>query len=102
MEANFKGALDDLRVYPRPLTNVEVNAWAQSSFHAANMITSGAGVALGQWTASVPGGLEGVYRLDARGRDMNGLSDLTNVGNEQWLGLVDSAGPAGRYLFQNQ
>jgi subtilisin-like proprotein convertase family protein len=91
--APFNGSLDDVRVYPRALSLEEVNAWMLSSFRAASMTTAGAGVPLGAWNAIVPIGLEGVYQLNARGRDMNGLRDLTNLGNEQWLGLVDSLAP---------
>ena len=89
----FQGLLDDVRVYPNALTSLEVNALAQTGFRSALVAPTGAGVTAGTWIMTPPAGLEGLYRLDVRGKDVNGLIDLTNLGNSQWTGMVDSLAP---------
>ncbi|MBP7689261.1 MAG: discoidin domain-containing protein, partial [Thermoflexales bacterium] len=89
----FQGQLDEVRVYPVALPADEVNALAQTGFRSATVTSTGAGVTASTWTLTPPAGLEGLYRLDVRGKDANGLVDLTNLGNNQWTGAVDTLAP---------
>ncbi len=68
----FRGRLDEVRIWPRALSAIEVAALATNGFRPAELAESGAGVAGTDWTAGIPAGLEGAYRLDLRGQDDGG------------------------------
>jgi hypothetical protein len=88
--AYFRGRLDDVRIYPRALSPLEVQELAQTGWQTATLAESGADVYVTDWTASVPQGLEGAYRLDLRGTDLAGND---RVIASAWRGNVDTLAP---------
>ncbi len=86
----FRGRLDEARIWPRPLSAIEVAALAADGFRPAELAERGAGVVETGWTAHVPAGLEGAYRLDLRGQDEGGLG-TPRLG--VWDGGVDTLAP---------
>jgi len=91
--APFAGRLDEARIYPRALSAAEVQALYQSAWQGAPASPGGAGVTLGTWTAQVPAGLEGAYRLDLRGQDVAGHLDTSAETQGWWQGEVDTLAP---------
>ncbi|HSN74427.1 MAG TPA: CARDB domain-containing protein, partial [Anaerolineae bacterium] len=87
----FQGRLDDVRLWARDLSAVEVQALAAGGYRSAHLAPGGDGAPVAQWTASVPAGLEGAYRLDLRGQDAVGHSGPANLA--AWQGDVDTLGP---------
>ncbi len=62
--------------------------------HRQNAIlVTGSGTDLATWTAQVPAGLEGPYRLDVRGMDAAGHKDVHRGMRTQWMGQVDTLAP---------
>ncbi len=87
---SFQGGLDEIMVFPRALSRLEVAALAGTGWSNAQLAGSGAETT---WSANVPVGMEGMYQLGARGLDSNahfktGLETLN-----QWDGVVDSLAP---------
>ncbi len=87
----FDGALDDVRIYPRALSALEIQALAASGWQAASLI--GAGTRFAVWDAQPPSGLEGSYRFDVRGQDCYGLVDTSVRSQGAWRGEVDTLAP---------
>ncbi len=87
----FRGRLDEARIWPRPLSAVEIAALAAEGFRPAELAGSGAGVVETGWTAGAPAGLEGSYRLDLRGQDAAGHAGAPRLG--AWEGGVDTLAP---------
>ncbi len=71
----FNGALDDVRIYPRPLNQAEITDLNNARWRQANVDGS-------QWMLGVPAGLEGMYRLD--------LSAVDNAGHTSFNDQVAS------------
>jgi subtilisin-like proprotein convertase family protein len=86
----FDGALDDVRIYPRPLDPLEVQALYQSGWQTVTLPYPGNGVL---WDALPPSGVEGPYRLDLRGQDCWGLVDYSPRSQGAWRGEVDTLAP---------
>ena len=86
----YRGAIDDLRIYPRALSELEAHSLYAAGWQAAKLSSSGAGVALADWQASVPGGLEGTYRLELRAADTNGVFSQPKAA---WQGELDTLDP---------
>lgn len=95
----WNGALDDVRVYLRPLDlwstyqhlpeTPEIRGLA-GGYRSATLSGAGGGSIQARWTITTPMGLEGFYRLDARAQDANGqVSQKTGV----WSGMVDTLAP---------
>jgi len=89
----FGGMVDGLQVYPYALSATEATALAQSKFRTVTATPNGANISMGNWSANAPAGLEGLYQLAMRGKDANGLIDLTSLGGNQWSGMVDTLAP---------
>ncbi len=95
----FRGRVDDVRVYPRALSELEVASLHNNGWRAAALV-SGAGTSRADWTAQVPTGLEGPYRIDLRGRDAAGHVNAGTTypgadggGRGAWQGDVDTLAP---------
>ncbi len=79
--------VDDLRVYKRPLPDLEVAALAQARWQPVPELDP----RRGEWFSRVPGGLEGFYGVSARGRDR--LGNVDPEPKAAWRGYVDSLAP---------
>ncbi len=91
-DLNFAGDMDDVRIYPRALSALEIHALAASGWQAvANL--NGAGTRFAVWDTQPPLGLEGSYRFDVRGEDCNGLVDTSVRSQGAWRGEVDTLAP---------
>jgi hypothetical protein len=91
--AFFRGGIDEVQVYARPLQQLEVAALVASGWQAASLASSGAGVTDAGWTFGVPQGLEGFYRLDLRGVDAAGFEDPLGGAARVWNGPIDTLAP---------
>ncbi|MFN8497212.1 MAG: LamG-like jellyroll fold domain-containing protein [Anaerolineae bacterium] len=94
----FAGSLDDVRIYPRGVSDLEVAALYGSAWQPATIAQSGA--ALTTWSATPPVGLEGFYRLDLRGQDALGNADNTSGSRNVWGGPLDTLAPRVSYTQQ--
>ncbi len=87
----YDGALDDVRIYPRALSALEIQALAAGGWRTAALPEgTGNGVV---WTAQPPSGLEGSYRFDIRSEDCTGLIDTSIHSQGAWRGEVDTLAP---------
>ncbi|NOZ79186.1 MAG: hypothetical protein GXP48_08435, partial [Acidobacteria bacterium] len=89
----YVGNLDDIRIYPRALSDEEVKALYQSGWQAAQTSPHGDGVNSADWSMAVPSGLEGSYRLDLRGWDVGGHFDTAASTENVWNGNIDTLAP---------
>ncbi len=89
--AYWQGRLDDVRIYPRALSEQEINALYQSRWRETTLVPAGGEVA--EWSVTPPAGLEGSYRLDLRGRDAAGHVDNAVESRGVWRGEVDTLAP---------
>jgi hypothetical protein len=89
----FRGWLDDLRIYPRALAPLEVQALYRQAWQSATVAPSGPGVESSTWSAAPPVGLEGYYALDLRGVDVDGNTGGAGQDPHAWRGSVDSLAP---------
>ncbi len=87
------GQLDDFIVYPRVLLPIEVAELAQRGWQTSTLSQSGAGVSFARWSADLPAGLEGAYRIDVRGSDVLGQEDTRVQSLGQWQGTIDTLAP---------
>jgi len=88
--ATYRGRIDDVIVYPRALSALEVQAQYAARWRSATTMPNGSGVALSDWNTTLPAGLEGSYRLDLRAADTNGATSDPETG---WQGEVDTLAP---------
>ncbi|HHS98157.1 MAG TPA: hypothetical protein ENK08_09760, partial [Chloroflexi bacterium] len=89
--AYWQGRLDDVRIYPRALSEQEINALYQSRWRETTVAPAGGELA--SWTDAPPAGLEGSYRLDLRGWDAAGHVDNSVESRGVWRGEVDTLAP---------
>jgi hypothetical protein len=89
---HFDGLMDDVRVYPRALAELEVKALCDSAWREATLVDVGAGADRKGWSLPVPDGLEGNYRIDLRAWDAFGNVDSAQ-GRRAWEGPIDSLAP---------
>ncbi|MBN1180206.1 MAG: tandem-95 repeat protein [Anaerolineae bacterium] len=89
----FAGRVDEVRVYPRALSATEVAALNENRWRAASLSASGAGAEQATWTAQVPAGLEGDYRVDLRGQDTANHTDNSGSSLGVWAPTVDTLAP---------
>jgi subtilase family serine protease/subtilisin-like proprotein convertase family protein len=87
----FKGLIDDLLIYPRALQPLEVQALFAGNWKNAATTPTGSGITQADWTAVVPAGIEGTYRLDLRDRDVAG--HVSNPEAGIWQGEIDTLDP---------
>lgn len=87
---SFAGSIDDVKIYTRPLADIEITAMARAGWRSAALDSS-------TWTAQVMPGLEGPYRVDVRGWDTFGHYSTGWDVNHQWSGVVDTLSP--RFSF---
>lgn len=87
-------ALDDLKVYQRPLPALEVAAMARERWWPAADFDARRGT----WFARVPDALEGFYDVLSRGRDL--LGNVDEEPKAVWTGYVDSLAPR-RLAFES-
>jgi hypothetical protein len=85
----FKGALDEVGLYPRALSAAEVKALYDRRWRAGAVAQKGAPAST--WSAQVPGGLEGSYEIDLRGADQLGQWGTGDA--NRWFGMIDTLGP---------
>jgi subtilisin-like proprotein convertase family protein len=88
---DYAGALDDVRIYPRALDALEVQALYLSGWRSA-LLPNGTGNGV-LWNAQPPTGIEGTYRLDLRGQDGLGSLDYSSRSQGAWRGEVDTLAP---------
>jgi subtilisin-like proprotein convertase family protein len=87
----FTGDLDDVRLYPRPLSTGELaSEFSLAPWQPTSQGSSGAGVTFTTWQGKAPSGLEGEYYLNLRGSDTNGAQAETS---QAWRGIVDTSAP---------
>ena len=96
----WDGAVDDLRVYRRAVSPLEVAALAQTGWQSADL-TVDAEAKTGSWSTTPPQGLEGFYALRTRAIDnlQNHADDF--VAADTWRGIVDSLAPRADYSAYN-
>ncbi len=87
---NFVGEIDDVKVFPRALSDLEIIAMTRSGWREAQLSDTGSGLT---WSAPVLPGLEGPYRVDVRGWDNFNLFDTSWNVDHQWSGVVDTLAP---------
>lgn len=91
----YTGDIDDVKVFTRPLSDLEIAALASSGWRDARLNASEAGL---NWSANVLPGLEGSYRIDVRAWDQFGHFGAGWDVDHQWSGVVDTIAP--RFSFQ--
>ncbi len=89
---HFDGLIDDVHIYPRALSELEVQALYDGAWQEASLIDVGSGVDRKGWSFQVPEGLEGDYQIDLRGWDTFGNVDSAQ-GRNVWRGSIDSLAP---------
>ncbi len=89
----WRGGVDDVRVYARALSPLEVAALAQAGWQAATLAQSGTGVKFSNWSAEVPDGVEGAFALDLRGADTAGHVSAADLAAQTWSGNLDTLAP---------
>ena len=89
----FKGTVDDLRIYGRALLAQEIADLYHGGWQPATLAQSGNAVVSSRWTFTVPPGLEGVYDIRIRGRDVAGHVEAINEPGLLWRGEVDNLKP---------
>lgn len=82
----FGGDIDDVKIFTRPLSDLEITAMARTGWRAARLNGS-------TWTADVLPGLEGPYRTDVRGWDAFGHFTTGWDVEHQWSGVIDTLAP---------
>ena len=93
--------LDEVVVLNHTLSAAEVEALYEANrprngpaeppkWYPATLAQRGAGVKQTSWTLPVPSGLEGLYQVDLRGRDV--LGNTATIGNA-WRGTIDNVPP---------
>lgn len=90
--AYFKGAIDDVRIYPRALPAEEVKGLYLAGWSQATLQGS-AGAELRNWSAGAPAGLEGFYQVALRGVDAGGHAQTVDGRAELWRGAADTLAP---------
>ncbi|HQZ70001.1 MAG TPA: hypothetical protein PK826_01580 [Anaerolineae bacterium] len=88
-------ALDDLKVYQRPLPALEIAAMAREHWWP----TADFDRARGTWFARIPDALEGFYDVLSRGHDR--LGNVDEEPKAVWSGYVDSLAPR-RLAFESK
>lgn len=84
-------AIDDLRVYQRPLLQNEIRALAESGWTLATINARAPQAESATWSGTLPDNVEGFYDLFVRGSDVVG-----NVDEEPrpaWSGIIDTKEP---------
>ncbi|HQI84959.1 MAG TPA: tandem-95 repeat protein [Anaerolineae bacterium] len=89
----WRGGVDDVYVYARALSPLEVATLAQTGWQAATLNQSGDGVKFANWSASVPSGVEGAFALDLRGADTAGHVGAADLAAQVWSGNLDTLAP---------
>ncbi len=94
---HFKGAVDDLQIYARALSDEEVQAHYSARWQATTLSASGSAVMYSSWNQTLPVGLEGHYRVDFRSQD--------NFGNHTerrsaWDGVLDTTAPRATFTYE--
>jgi hypothetical protein len=89
----FAGAIDDVRIYGRALGSAEISDLYRGGWQAATLSASGVEVESTDWSATVPTGLEGTYRIDMRGTDVAGHSAAVRERTPLWSGEADTLAP---------
>ncbi|MBP8240838.1 MAG: hypothetical protein KAX36_00570, partial [Thermoflexales bacterium] len=84
-------AVDDLQIFRRALSDLELGAMARTGWQAAAINAGGAAISATTWSASIPPKLEGFYAVKTRGRDVAG--NLNAEPKAAWSGMVDTLPP---------
>ncbi|MFN2184456.1 MAG: LamG-like jellyroll fold domain-containing protein [Anaerolineae bacterium] len=98
---NFKGTVDDLRIYARALSAEEVQALAANRWRNVALTQTGAGVVRSSYSTSLGDlDLEGYYRIDLRGVDGFDNRTDTTQGRGLWHSVLDSIAPRAELKYQ--
>lgn len=92
---SFVGEIDDVKIFTRPLTDLEITALARTGWRDAQLQSASGG---DTWSAAVLPGLEGPYRVDVRAYDQFGHFDTSREIDHQWSGVIDTLAP--RFTFE--
>ncbi|NOZ06931.1 MAG: hypothetical protein GXP41_11385, partial [Chloroflexi bacterium] len=87
---HFRGRLDDVRIYPRALSPLEVGELYAQGWRSLNLAQSGPDVVTTTWNGQAPAGLEGIYAMDLRAADVDGNGRAVQG---VWSGVVDTLAP---------
>lgn len=101
------GLIDEVAIFDRSLSAAEVTALYQSAdlqWFPASLTQRGIGVSQARWSVTVPAGLEGIYQINLRSKDM--VANRRTLPNA-WRGVIDtlaprvtlSAVPTGAFFF---
>ena len=96
----FAGMIDDLRIFPQALGASEIATLALSGWRDTSLTARGNTVSQTEWSANLPQGLEGFYRVDLRGRDT--LDNIATTGQSRnvWSGTLDTLAPRSTLLAE--
>jgi len=87
----FIGDIDDVKIFTRALSDLELAALAQSGWRDAALAGSA-------WSSPVPEYLEGPYQANVRGWDNFGHFATGYDVSHQWGGIIDTLAP--RFTFE--
>ena len=83
-------SVDDVLALPEEATPAEAEAQLTRTWLTAKLAQRGAGITQTTWSITVPAGLENMFQLDLRGRDMLSNSLITS---NVWRGVIDTLAP---------
>ncbi len=89
----LEGTVDEVIISRHALSADEVQALYQAgtrAWYPATLALNGGGVAQTTWSLPLPVGLEGIYQIDLRGRDVLGNNRI--IANT-WRGTIDTWAP---------
>ena len=89
----FPGTIDEVRIYGRALPPQEIADLYHAGWQAATLPSGAVGTERTSWTAAVPAGLEGSYRIEMRGRDVAERAEVVNEPSLLWRGEADNLKP---------
>ncbi|MFN8486196.1 MAG: LamG-like jellyroll fold domain-containing protein [Caldilineaceae bacterium] len=92
-EYSFKGALDDLRIYPRAISDLEIQSLYVQGWQPVSLAANSSNTT---WTATTPARMEGLYEINLRASDTQGQ---VAAGKPIWRGVIDNVAP--RFTLQN-
>ena len=94
---HFRGALDELAIYPHGLSDEEVRtlfAAGQVTWQRATVVVPASDtITQTTWSLPVPTTLEGLYQVDVRGADAAGNRNEKRSDWNGWRGPIDEVAP---------
>ncbi len=94
---HFKGAVDDLQIYARALSDAEVQALFSERWRPVFTASDVNPVMRGGWSLAPASGLEGHYRVDMRSVDNHGNQSIRS---SAWDGVLDTTLPRATLTYE--